>query len=52
MDKNIIYTDLGNGYFNLKPKKGYALFSVRLNRAVSEAVVEENDLQLFIAVKK
>lgn len=50
MDKNIIYTDLGNGYFNLKPKKGYALFSVRLNRAVSEAVVKKEQFNEFMAI--
>ena len=51
MDKNIIIKDLGNGFFLLRPKKNYSLFSVRLNRAVSEAVVREKEINNFQAIE-
>lgn len=50
MEENIIYKDLENGYFQLKAKKGFILYSIRLNRAVSEAVVKEEEFKNFKAV--
>lgn len=47
--ENINIKDIGNGYVRLTAKKGYNLYSVRLARAVSEAVVKREQVREFEA---
>ena len=49
--ENIIVKDLSSGFVNLKAKKGYSLFSIRINRVVSEAVVKAEEAKNFVAIK-
>lgn len=50
--EHIIIKELANGFVQLTAAKGYKLFSIRLNRTVSEAVVLPEDVKDFKAVKK
>ena len=50
--ENIIIKDLQNGYYRLKPAKGYRLLNTALNAFVSEAVVKEENFRNFKAVEK
>lgn len=47
--EHIIIKDLNNGYFRLRPEKGYKLFSLDMNGYVSEAVVKEEKFNRFRA---
>ena len=46
----IIIIDLGNGYIQLKAERGYKLYSLRLGREVSEAIVKPEQEKEFKAV--
>ena len=48
--ENIIITPFAENYVRLKAADGYRLFSSRLNRFVSDAVVKENETNQFSAV--
>lgn len=50
--EHIIVKELEGGYVRLKAERGYRLFSLALDRFVSEAVVKEKDTTLFKAVAK
>ena len=50
--EHIKITKLDDGYVRLAPKRGWKLYSVRLDRVVSEAVVKEENIKDFKAVKK
>lgn len=47
---NIIITPFADNYVRLKAADGYRLFSSKLNRFVSDAVVKENEIHQFSAV--
>ena len=46
---NITIKNLPNGYVELKANAGYSLFSLDLERVVSEAVVKTEGIKDFIA---
>ena len=48
----IIVKELGNGYVNLTAEKDYELFSLLLNQVVSEAVIKQEKINQFTAIKK
>lgn len=48
--EHINVTQLADGYVRLRPEAGYKLFSVSLNRTVSEAVVKEESMYNFKAI--
>lgn len=50
--EHIKITKLADGYVRLAPKRGWRLYSVRLDRVVSEAVVKEENIKDFKAIKK
>ena len=50
--KNIIVTDLHNGFFDLRAEEGYQLVSLLVERVVSEAVVKQSQFKDFKAVPK
>ena len=50
--EHIKVTKLADGYVRLTAKRGYKLYSIRLDRTISEAVIKENDCKDFKAVKK
>lgn len=45
--EHIIIEYLSDGYVRLTPEEGYQLFSLALQRFVSEAVVEEKQMNQF-----
>jgi hypothetical protein len=47
---NITITPFGNDYVLLRANQGYSLFSIRLNRVVSEAVVTRDSINDFKAI--
>lgn len=49
--KNITSKDLGNGFIQLKAKRGYKLYSLRLGRVVSEAIIKPEQASEFNAVE-
>ena len=49
--KNITSKDLGNGFIQLKAKRGYRLYSLRLGREVSEAIIKPEQASEFKAVE-
>lgn len=51
MDKNIIIKELEDGFFLLRPKKGYKLFSRGLQWGISEAEVREESIKDFRAIR-
>ena len=48
--EHINVTQLADGYVRLRPEAGYKIFSVSLNRTVSEAVVKEAQSDSFKAI--
>ena len=49
--EHIIVTDLGNGLLRLTPEAGYRLYNDIAQRQYTEAVVKEENVGLFVAVK-
>ena len=50
--EHIIVKELPDGYVNLTAEKGYKLFSIQLQRVVSEAVVKPDQIKNFKAIKE
>lgn len=49
MTKNIIKKEEKNGYVRIKAAEGYKLICQQTGKEVSEAVIKETDLALFVA---
>lgn len=49
--KHVTIKQLGNGYMQLTPDKGYMLYNSRTRQVYSEAVVKEHEINRFKAVK-
>ena len=49
--EHIIVTELPDGFFLLTPEAGYTLYNETAQRYYSEAVVKEDSVKRFAAVK-
>lgn len=49
MAQNIIKKEYKNGYVRITAAEGYTLICQQTGKEVSEAVIKESDLALFIA---
>ena len=49
--EHLIIKKQDDGFYSIRAEEGYAVFSIALGRIVDEAVVEEKNIDKFIAVE-